>query len=239
MRHRFVPALLLVAALASCTQQPDRNSPLNEAAYHPAIKVACVGDSITLGRGLGDNTYPEQLQRMLGGNYVVRNFGVSGATLLALGDKPYTLQDLYSQSLSFQPDVVVIMLGTNDTKPQNWQHREQFQSDYALLIHRYHSLPSHPRVWLAYPTPVTGENEYKIREAPVDTELGMIRAVARANNAGVIDIHSALMPHADAFPDHVHPNADGAGYVASTVYQSLTGKQYKGPIPAQAAATKP
>jgi lysophospholipase L1-like esterase len=239
MRHRSVPALLLVAALASCAQGPDRNAPLDEAVYHPPIKVACVGDSITLGAGLGDNTYPEQLQRMLGANYVVRNFGVSGATLLTNGDKPYVQQDLYHQSLSFQPDVVVIMLGTNDSKPQNWQYREEFESDYALLVHRYHSLPSHPRVWLAYPCPVTGDNNYKIREAPVDNELAIIRAVARSHNAGVIDIHSALMPHDDTFPDHVHPNPQGAGYVAGTVYQSLTGKSWKGPVPAAAATANP
>src|SRR5438270_834071 len=119
MRHRLFIAFPLIAALASCTHNPDRNAPLNEAAYHPPIKVACVGDSITQGSGLQENTYPLQLQRMLGSNYEVRNFGVGGATLLEQGDKPYIQQKLYQDSLAFQPDVVVIMLGTNDSKPQN------------------------------------------------------------------------------------------------------------------------
>ena len=146
MRHRLrhrPPASL--SPLASCTQGPDRNAALDEAVYHPPIKVACVGDSITLGAGLGDNTYPEQLQRMLGGNYAVRNFGVSGATLLTNGDKPYVQQDLYHQSLSFQPDVVVIMLGTNDSKPQNWcSTGKNSNPDYALLVHRYHAAAIEP-----------------------------------------------------------------------------------------------
>jgi lysophospholipase L1-like esterase len=235
MRHRSIAALFLIAALAGCSHGPDRNSPLNESAYTPPIKVACVGDSITEGRGLGDNTYPEQLQRMLGSNFEIRNFGVSGATLLEQGDKPYTQQDLYHQSLSFRPNVVVIMLGTNDSKPQNWQFKSRFEPDYKRLVHTYASLPSHPRIWLVYPTPVTGENKYSIREAPVDAETGIID-VAHSRHAGVIDIHGALHDHEDDFPDHVHPNAEGAGYMAATVYQSLMGKPYKGPIPASPAA---
>jgi hypothetical protein len=47
------------------------------------------------------------------------------------------------------------------------------------------------------------------------------------------------MPHDDTFPDHVHPNPQGAGYVAGTVYQSLTGKTWKGPVPAAAATANP
>ncbi|MGN6368869.1 MAG: GDSL-type esterase/lipase family protein [Phycisphaerae bacterium] len=238
MRHRFFSALLLVAGLASCTQGPERHSPVNEAAYPGRIRLACVGDSITLGAGLSENTYPEQLQRMLGSKYEVRNFGVSGATLLTAGDKPYVRQELYRQSLSFEPDVVVIMLGTNDSKPQNWSHREEFSHDYTALVHQYKKLTSHPRIWLAYPCPVTGENKYKIREAPVDSEIGMIYAVARNTNCGLIDVHSALEQHTDDFPDTVHPNAKGAGYMASAVYRALTGKPYKGTVPAEAAAAR-
>ena len=44
------------------------------------IRVACVGDSITAGYGLSDpgtQSYPAQLQALLGSGYSVGNFGVS------------------------------------------------------------------------------------------------------------------------------------------------------------------
>ena len=56
------------------------------------IKVACIGNSITYGYGLPDRTtqsYPAQLQKMLGESYQVENFGKSGATLLNKGHRPY------------------------------------------------------------------------------------------------------------------------------------------------------
>lgn len=52
------------------------------------IKVACVGNSITSGYTLPDpatQSYPAQLQKLLGNSYQVGNFGKSGATLLNIG----------------------------------------------------------------------------------------------------------------------------------------------------------
>jgi sialate O-acetylesterase len=52
------------------------------------IKVACVGNSITYGFKLENrerDAYPFQLQRLLGENYEVENFGKSGATLINHG----------------------------------------------------------------------------------------------------------------------------------------------------------
>src|SRR5687768_14105445 len=92
-----------------------------------AVRVACVGDSITYGAGVSNrdrNCYPAVLQRLLGDGHDVRNFGVSGTTVLAKGDNPYTLQKVYQQAREFKPHVVVIALGTNDTKPQNWKHAD-------------------------------------------------------------------------------------------------------------------
>lgn len=56
------------------------------------IRVACVGNSITVGHGLKDSnldSYPSQLGMLLGDDYDVRNFGVSGYTMLKKGDRPY------------------------------------------------------------------------------------------------------------------------------------------------------
>lgn len=84
------------------------------------VKVACVGDSITEGLcSTEGQSYPTQLQEILGSDFEVKNFGVSGRTLLKKGDYPYWNESAYTESKNFLPDVVIIMLGTNDTKPQN------------------------------------------------------------------------------------------------------------------------
>jgi lysophospholipase L1-like esterase len=85
------------------------------------IKVACVGDSITHGAGVEErekNNYPKQLGELLGNRFEVRNFGRSGATLSRVGDLPYASTDEFKAAIAWQPDMVIIKLGTNDTKPR-------------------------------------------------------------------------------------------------------------------------
>lgn len=102
------------------------------------IRVACVGDSITAGFGAGQgNGYPEQLARMLGGKWHVRNFGVSGTTVMNQGDSPYQQTPAFTNALAFEPHVVVIKLGTNDTKPRNWKFKDGFVAEYTNLIARF------------------------------------------------------------------------------------------------------
>jgi len=102
--------------------------------------VACVGDSITYGSGISDrlnDSYPAQLQRILqeyDASWRVDNYGVSGATLLTRGDLPYVRQGAYTNAQTCQPDVVIIKLGTNDSKPRNWQYKSSFISDYCTRI---------------------------------------------------------------------------------------------------------
>mgnify|MGYP000729126583 CR=1 FL=1 len=57
------------------------------------IKVACIGNSITFGTGTENpqtESYPAQLQQLLGHNYIVGNFGKPGATLLKRGPPLHT-----------------------------------------------------------------------------------------------------------------------------------------------------
>src|SRR5262245_38214685 len=108
-----------------------------------AAKIACVGDSITYGYGLGNpstESYPARLQAALGAAHMVQNFGVSGTTLLKKGDAPYWNTAQFGTSGSFGPDVVVIMLGTNDAKPQNWSRKAEFSADYQELVQHYRAL---------------------------------------------------------------------------------------------------
>ena len=97
------------------------------------IKVACVGNSVTYGHGIENrekNSYPAQLQRMLGNGYEVANFGKSGATLLRKGHRPYNEQEECKAALDFAADRVVIHLGLNDTDPRDWpNYRDDFTKD--------------------------------------------------------------------------------------------------------------
>jgi len=93
------------------------------------IKIACVGDSITFGSRVKDreiNSYPAQLSALLGDDYEVKNFGKSGATMLDNGNKPYIKTPEFEASLKFNPDIVIIKLGTNDSKGSNWKHKDNF-----------------------------------------------------------------------------------------------------------------
>lgn len=186
-------------------------------------KVACVGDSITEFSG-----WCENLGTLLGDQYTVGNFGLSGATLLKLGDHPYWDTAKYTQGHEFAPDVVVIMLGTNDSKPQNWSYEEQFTTDYAALIDTYRQLASAPEIFICRPPPA-GTNDYAISGTVIENEmLPLIDQLATAQDTGLIDIFTAFGGHdldTSLFgspADQVHPNGAGAQRIADTVYAALT-----------------
>jgi acyl-CoA thioesterase I len=189
-----------------------------------AIKVACVGDSITVGARSSTpaQTYPSQLGARLGAGYTVGNFGVGGTTLLHNGDSPYVGAGQYGPSGAFAPDLVVIMLGTNDSKPANWSKRAAFDADYKALIAHYAELPSKPRVFVALPTPVFGTNPYDISAANLtDGVVPAVRKVAIDTGMPIIDLYAALMGEGANFPDNVHPNDAGNTKIADTVFRAL------------------
>ena len=202
------------------------------------IKVATVGDSITYGsNGSGGavaeaEKYPSQLQTLLGNNYEVKNFGVSGATMINEGTdsggakKGYIQQAKYTESLDFQPDIVVIMLGTNDSKALNWDgHKAEYVDDALALIQSYENLPSHPTVYVAAsPTVVEGSNSYGIQVDVVHNEIVPLqKQIALSKDGGFIDVHEATKDATTAqFPDRVHGNKDGYQLIADAVHGALT-----------------
>jgi acyl-CoA thioesterase I len=96
------------------------------------------------------NSYPAQLQQLLGSKYQVLNYGLSGRTLLKSGDFPYWNSDFFKITREVDPDIVLIMLGTNDTKPKNW-NSENYERDLVEFVNIYKNLPSHPTVYLMAP----------------------------------------------------------------------------------------
>jgi lysophospholipase L1-like esterase len=226
MKLKITFATLLavsVSALTSFAAEPMQ--PIDASKYEGPVKVACVGDSITQGSGTRGATYPKQLQSLLGDDWKVENFGLSGRTLMDKGDRPYMAEKAYQSALEMKPDVVVIMLGTNDTKAKNWKFKEGFYSDYKKLVTSFQELESKPRIYVCRPVPVIGKGNFGITEAGIQEQIPQVDKLAKEMGLGVIDVYAALEKFPDLIPDRVHPNARGAEKIAEAVYTVLTGEK--------------
>lgn len=191
------------------------------------IKVACVGDSITAGYGLanpGTQSYPAQLQALLGSGYAVGNYGNSGTTVLKRSDNTYWNSWAYRASVQSSPNIVVIMFGANDSKPWNWD-AAKFEADYRALIAKYQGLRSRPEVFICLTTPVFNPNPFGNAFDPAflqNTIIPAIRNVAAATGVTLIDNNSQFLNSPELFSDGVHPTTEGAGIIAANVAAAVT-----------------
>lgn len=187
------------------------------------IKIACIGNSITYGSGVANrekNAYPGQLQSLLGTSYEVENFGVSGATLLKKGDKPYWKTEGYAGALKFGPDIVFIKLGTNDSKKQNRLFLGDFESDLTELIQSFKTRNSEARIVLLLPLPSFAEDATKIWNPVIKDEIiPAIQKVAYATENEVIDLYQLFVDRSDLLPDKIHPSGLGASLIAQRLYE--------------------
>ena len=190
------------------------------AAAGPKVRVACIGASITFGHGIADRekqSYPARMQALLGEGYDVRNYGVSGTTLLKHGDSPYWAQKAYQDALAFNPDVAVIDLGGNDSKPQNWKFKDEFAADARAMIDALRALPARPRVLLCLPMPAF-KTTWGINDDVISKELSpILRQVAFETGTELVDLHTPFLDKQAWFADAIHPDADGAARMAAIV----------------------
>jgi lysophospholipase L1-like esterase len=187
------------------------------------IKVAFVGNSITQGPGRENpDSYPLQVAAILGDTYQVKNFGVSGRTLLKKGDFPYWNEPQFQQVKDFQPDVVIIKLGTNDSKPQNWANKEEFVKDYLDLIAEFRAhMPKDGKVYVVMPVPVTRVNFGINPEVMNNEQRLMLIDIIQKSGAEMIDLYTPLMNRPELLPDGVHPNKEGLGIMAAVVARRI------------------
>ncbi len=193
------------------------------------IKVACVGNSITEGAGWGDKAYPPQLGALLGKNYDVRNFGLGGRTMLKKGDFPYWNENIFVEAKEFNPDIIILMLGTNDSKPQNWKFKEDFFSDYSDMIKAFRADNKDPKIFVCLPPPVFKDG-YGITNSIIhENIIPLIDSVKNKFNTLLIDFNSAMANDSSYFPDGIHPNGDGYAIMAKIAYDAikLSGKNAK------------
>ncbi len=187
------------------------------------IKVACVGNSITQGPGRDNpNSYPLQMQALLGDAYQVGNFGVSGRTMLRKGDYPYWNEPQFQQVKDFAPDVLIIMLGTNDSKPQNWQYASEFRQDYLDMIAEFKkTMPVDGKVYVILPVPVTRVNFGITPDVMNNEQRLMLIDIADESGSELIDLFSPFKGKEDLLPDGVHPNTEGLGIMASVIARAI------------------
>jgi acyl-CoA thioesterase I len=191
-----------------------------------AIRVACIGNSIT-DNGHGPGAYPIRFNQLLGRDYLVLNAGHSGRTLLRNGDVPYAKSEWFREVFKFQPHIITIKLGTNDTKPQNWgPHKAEFAVDLRWFIDTLRTLPTRPRIILCTPVPAwkdaAGNDPFGISGDIIRNEvIPIIRTVGNEKGAPVLDLHTPYLPYQGLTPDGVHPNAAGLDTLAHILFRAF------------------
>ena len=214
----------------------------HKAPKRDAIRVACIGNSITDGHGIDMcdvKAWPGQLQKLLGSDYVVKNYGRGARTLLNKGDNPYMKEQAWRDALAFKADVAVIKLGTNDSKPGNWQYGEEFEADLHQMIDQLNPLhlvfdkkgramrkmkrSEKPRIILCTPIPAYKPSWGISDSVIVNHIIPIINRVAKEENLEVIDLHTSFN-NADGKAmqsDGIHPTEAGDAQIARAVMEKV------------------
>ncbi len=204
------------------------------------IKVACVGNSITAGVGTTDPSryaYPALLQQMLGKDYDVRNFGLSCSTVLRKGTDAgqpfaYIESDTFRRAIEFQPDIVILKLGGNDSKPDNWQYKDEFAANYQELIDSFKYLNSLPEIFVCLPIRARLDDPSQIwglsEEILRDEITPIIDSIAFQNRLTTINLHDAYEGEESiCYSDNVHTTNRGAALLAQKMYDVLCKRNFR------------
>ena len=193
-----------------------------------AVRVACIGNSITDGHGIGMapvNGYPAVLQKKLGDGYLVKNFGVSARTMMNKGDLPYMNELAWRDAKAFNPNIVVIKLGTNDSKTHNWVHgADEFRQSMQAMIDTLKALPSKPKIYLCSPIPAFKDSWTINDSVIVNGEMPIIKKLAKKNKCQFIDLHTSYTYGDMMLKDGIHPNAKGAAKMADIIFDAIEKK---------------
>lgn len=187
-------------------------------------RVVCVGNSITAGYTLSDpgtQSWPAQLAKMLGSKYSVLNCGVSGTTMLKKTNSPYWNTNEFNNAKNFNPDILIISLGTNDAHPSNWIYKSDFYNDYAAMIDEFRQNGRNPKIYVCFPATNFGDTA-QINNTQNEV-IPFISQISVAKNATIIDFNTPTKNQRNTlFNDNLHPNAAGALVLANTAFNGIT-----------------
>jgi lysophospholipase L1-like esterase len=193
------------------------------------VRIATLGNSITIGATLTNPTvecYPAQLQVMLQEKYgdtcKVSNFAVSGRTLLKHGDFPLWNEPSFKQALDFLPNICLILLGTNDSKPQNWDvYGDEYIDDYLSMIDTFKYRNPFTKYIVCFPPPAY-DIVWGIRDSViVNHVIPAIDSIVELTGATLVDFYTPLIDSVSLFPDKIHPNARGSKVMAKIVFDKI------------------
>lgn len=209
------------------------------AATSPAsaqVRVFQNGDSITFGIGASDpatRSYSPVLAGLLGNGYLVQRDGTGGATLLRRGQPSFFDTQGIQNTTQANPDIITIFLGTNDSKPGNWTHRDDFFGDYVSLIDTFRALPSAPRVFLCLPPPAEAPSANDVSGPVIANQvLPRILEVARARDLAIIDLHTPFLDNfRTRLVDGIHPGNDGHRDIAERMRDAIVDGRHLRPVP--------
>ena len=190
------------------------------------LKVACVGNSITWGEKLSDQgseSYPAQLGALLGSGYTVNNYGNGGRTLLKNTPLPYIGSGQHTYSIATPHDIVIILLGTNDSYPDYWVFKANFKNDYYELIDDYKNYPGHddPVFIIGLPPPLFTSTYEQRNETVVNEIIPLIKQVANELKLTIADFYTPLKNKPEHFIDGVHPNVNGHAILAQVAKNAI------------------
>ena len=208
------------------------------------IKVTCIGDSITEGGACVPESYTDLLQYQLGEEYSVLNVGAGGRTMLKQGlldgTQPFSYWDTdnWQKALTSDPDIVTIMLGTNDAKYYNWEGIQQSNGDYYTLdyvdmINELRAVVKPttkffimvpPPVFEPYPFDMNGTVINSIFPSlipKIASALNHQRGNKNDNRINIIDLHTPLSG-SDLTCDRCHPTHEANVIIAETMAAAIT-----------------
>ena len=208
--------------------------PVHSQAYK--VRMAMVGNSITYGATLSNpatESYPAQLSQMLstvyGDTVDIQNYGVSGRTMMRSAENPIWIENAFKNALLSVPDICLIMLGTNDSKPYRWASwGDEFLDDYLTMIDTFQFRNPDTKFIVCYPPPIWPQHEYgttfddKHNDSILVTDIvPLIDTVVKRTGAVLIDFHTPFKDSVLLFPDYLHPNVEGSRQMAKILFDTI------------------
>ena len=225
--------ILTIGAGYGIFQYISINKPQPKETGEGEVTISCVGDSITYGLGVfydRELSWVSILPKKLGNNYKTVNYGISNRTMMSTGNYPYLNEEIADKFMNAEEDIILFMLGTNDSKICNW-NEEIFERDYESFVNKLLEKKGNPKVYIMIPPKLyledsgeTNPNEKNLIEGVIPT---IKRVLERVRDVEVIDLYAVTENHPEWFDDGIHPNKEGNEAIANEIASVIKGTYKK------------